>query len=146
MIQIATTNEQSKKLLDLGLNPETADLKRIRRSDYIMSIDYNDSQCDDSDYNIAWSLSKLISLIPERCCIDYDDTDDSEEDIFQEKKSDRVYLTIEDNSVFYRNNEFYPVLQFIYSLDLFDNLIYCIKYLVENNLFNKEYLKIEHEK
>lgn len=139
MIQIATTNEQSKKLLDLGLNPETADLKRIRRSDYIMSIDYNDSQCDDSDYDIAWSLSKLISLIPERCCIDY-------EDIFQEKKSDRGYLTIEDNSVFYRNNEFYPLLQFIYSLDLFDNLINCIKYLVENNLFNKEYLKIEDEK
>lgn len=139
MIQIATTNEQSKKLLDLGLNPETADLKRIKYTDYIMSIDYNDSQCDDSDYDIAWSLSKLISLIPKRCCIDY-------EDIFQEKKSYRVYLTIEGNSVFYRNNEFYPLLQFIYSLDLFDNLIYCIKYLVENNLFNKEYLKIEDGK
>lgn len=139
MIQIATTNEQSKKLLDLGLNPETADLKRIKYTDYIMSIDYNDSQCDDSDYDIAWSLSKLISLIPKRCCIDY-------EDIFLEKKSYRTYLTIEDNSVFYRNNEFYPLLQFIYSLDLFDNLIYCIKYLVENNLFNKEYLKIEDVK
>ena len=136
MIRIATTNEQSKKLLDLGLNPETADLKRIKRSDIIMPIDYNDSQCDDSDYDIAWSLSKLISLMPERCCIDY-------EDIFQEKKSDRGYLIIEDNSVFYRNNDFYPLLQFIYSLDLFDNLINCIKYLVENNLFNKEYLKIE---
>ena len=139
MIQIATTNEQSKKLLDLGLNPETADLKRIKRSDIIMSIDYNDSQCDDSDYNIAWSLSKLISLIPERCCIDY-------EYIFKEKKSYRVYLTIEGNSVFYRNNEFYPLLQFIYSLDLFDNLINCIKYLVENNLINKEYLNVDNEK
>ena len=49
MSQIATTIEQSKRLLDAGLDPESADMKHIRFDDEIP----------------AWSLSRLIDLIAE---------------------------------------------------------------------------------
>jgi hypothetical protein len=67
MAQIATTIEQSKKLVELGLSADTADM-------------YYPLPCDESDLpqvgeccfgcTPAWSLSALIELMPNKICID----------------------------------------------------------------------------
>lgn len=68
-----TTTEQSKKLVELGLNPDTADmhyLKIIRENDirYIPELLLDDNECDIP----CWSLGALLELMPK---IKEDDTD-----------------------------------------------------------------------
>ena len=60
----ATTIEQSRKLIELGLNTETADLYwwKYENKTYL-------SEMDDGEFNThtdtpAWSLSALLGLIP----------------------------------------------------------------------------------
>ena len=60
-----TTIEQSKKLVELGLNPDTADmqyLKIIRENDvkYIPELLLDDTECDIP----CWSLGALMELMP----------------------------------------------------------------------------------
>ena len=62
-----TTIEQSKKLLELGLNPETADMhfiKLIRDTDtvYIPELLY-DEPLSEIDYP-CWSLAALLDILP----------------------------------------------------------------------------------
>ena len=64
-MQHYTTIEQSKKLVGLGLNPETADmhyLKIIRANDvrYIPELLLDDNECDIP----CWSLGALMDLLP----------------------------------------------------------------------------------
>lgn len=61
---IATTIEQSKKLIDLGLDTKTADLYwwTYENKTYLSSM-------DDKEYQVrtdtpAWSLSALLALAP----------------------------------------------------------------------------------
>ena len=61
--QICTTIEQSKRLLELGLNPETADMRHIPYSEFSVPMKYNDGFFfDDSDYTPAWSLHRLMEI------------------------------------------------------------------------------------
>lgn len=74
--QIATTREQSERLLAMGVNPETADMswKEIPTAE---SFANGTEWTDESDYewilltdnlseaeHPAWSLSRLISMLP----------------------------------------------------------------------------------
>ena len=59
--QICTTKEQSQRLLDLGLKPETADMYIFDDEVYI-----GKSNVDDLP---AWSLHRLL------CMLDYDNAD-----------------------------------------------------------------------
>ena len=70
MNKICTSLEQSKKLMELGINVDTADMR------YSYIAPYNPSFCDDMVYTIdfakpldidipAWSLSALLNLMPE---------------------------------------------------------------------------------
>lgn len=59
--QICTTREQSKRLLELGLKPETADMYIFDNEVYI-----GKSNVDDLP---AWSLHRLL------CMLDYDNAD-----------------------------------------------------------------------
>lgn len=70
-----TSIEQSKKLLELGLNPESADMwwSRITIiSDDGLKIGYSVEPCNLSEFNYtkkdipAWSLGVLLELIPKR--------------------------------------------------------------------------------
>ena len=91
MTKICTSIEQSKKLLELGLNPDTADMFWLRiigetRNTYgdiipltedicQVAIDDNNlcfhqSSYDEDDTMPAWSLSALMSLMPQNCAID----------------------------------------------------------------------------
>lgn len=60
--QICTTKEQSQRLLDLGLKPETADCFHWSYSgtNYIGSIDEEGLSVDDVP---AWSLHRLIEIL-----------------------------------------------------------------------------------
>ena len=65
--QVCTTKEQSQRLLDLGLKPETADMCWLSISDVPSSIGYIDLEkvADELKFNIipAWSLHRLIELL-----------------------------------------------------------------------------------
>lgn len=74
-----TTIEQSRKLLELGLNPETADMfwqSNLNGSDrqYLLDIgkeeyfdiEINSEHCSIGNYDIpAWSLDTLLELMPD---------------------------------------------------------------------------------
>ena len=62
--QIATTQEQSIKLLALGLKPETADMCYNGYFESLpLEINRNNAIQDDQ-YIPAWSLSRLLELLP----------------------------------------------------------------------------------
>lgn len=127
--QICTTIEQSKRLLDLGLKPETADCFHWSYSgtNYIGSIDEEGLSVDDVH---AWSLHRLIELCPEYINIDgYADT----------TYWIKIYKHV--NKIIYEND----YNRFIYLGDgdnLFDTFIDCIEWLIKEGHFNKEYLKL----
>ena len=71
--QICTTKEQSQRLLDLGLKPETADMAHIAFGGGCMMIrPYNwvsTTEVDINNFYPAWSLHRLL------CMLDYDNAD-----------------------------------------------------------------------
>lgn len=65
--QICTTIEQSQRLLDLGLKPETADMYYfwLGGNDYCLKVDIDNNPLKynmDKTYIPAWSLHRLIEL------------------------------------------------------------------------------------
>lgn len=130
--QICTTKKQSKRLLELGLKPQTSDC-------YHYAIQYFDGVCyentgkmaiglrintdneghfdyllesfglDDMDCFIpAWSLHRLIAMLSDRY---------------------RCYIT--------------DYCDFKDRSKIYDEVISLIEWMIENGYFNKEYLKEE---
>lgn len=136
--QIATTREQSEKLIALGLKPETADmyLEKCRlpeAGDYylhtlIMNIDAEHwfRSRINRDIIPAWSLSRLLELLPTQIKIG-----STSEDIFG--------LYHENNGK--KWNLSYLGIQYFETESPFDSCIAAICWLIGNNKFNKEYLK-----
>lgn len=139
--QVCTNIYQSERLLKLGLDRETADMFHLRVvGDAEDEFDVNNfAECTESIYNKhsypsedtipAWSLSKLIDLMPEYIHFDaFADT--------------KYYLTLRP----------YCLLKVSYKQDsgswlygsessnLFDAIIDVIEYLIVNNHINKQYL------
>lgn len=125
--QIATTKEQSKRLLELGLNPETADMVY----EYDCTYPYDCHLCilEDGDYissNIitdsipAWSLHRLIDLCGAECM-----------PISFYKKG----------KILIRVNHIHPTHNGRSNYNHYDSLIDCIAWLIKENYFNKEDLK-----
>ena len=119
--QICTTIEQSKRLLELGLDADTSDMcwlaKKLWGNDveipeedrsYILSTDKDDSFCSryDVDCVPAWSLHRLIAMLPDR---------------------DRAWLT--------------DYCDFKDCSKIYNEVISLIEWMIENGHFNKEYLK-----
>lgn len=140
--QICTTVEQSKRLLELGLDVDTSDMcwlaKKLWGDDveipeedrsYILSTDKDDSFCSryDVDCVPSWSLHRLIAMLP---------------DFFSNLgrqfnlKMDKCFLRY----CTARNDEY---IYFQQKDTLYDNIIDCIEWLIKENKFNKEYLKEE---
>lgn len=113
--QICTTREQSQRLLDLGLKPETADMAHISFGGGGMMIrPYNwvsTTEVDIENFYPAWSLHRLIEL---------------------------GGFNVECKGLFWRVTGTY----FSESCDkIYDTIIDSIEALITENLFNKEYLK-----
>lgn len=131
--QICTTKEQSKRLLELGLRPGTADMYYfwLGGNDYYLKVDIDDNPLKynmDKTYIPAWSLHQLLELLPQDIYLDdYADT--------------RYWLVIDPMKVIYKNSHGL----WIYQCDeggLYDKLINTIEWTIKNNHFNKEYLKL----
>ena len=127
--QVCTTKEQSQRLLDLGLKPETADMAWVcvtkeGLTQWVMTLN---TPKNESNIDIpAWSLHRLKCLLPNK--IPY--------------KSG--YLTIEIinnvNLMFITDTSEQRVISFIHE-NLYESMIKCIKWLIKEGYFNKEYLK-----
>ena len=130
--QICTTKEQSERLLKLGLNPETADCclyPLITNPNQYLIMDRG-IQPFDTDETPAWSLHRLIGMLPQEIHLDnYVDT--------------CYYLTIKPfclTKVLYRQDGG-CWLYGSESSNLFDAIIDVIEKVINGIYFNKEYLK-----
>ena len=124
--QICTSRVQSERLIALGLKKETADMVHTylnRWDDYhIHEHNWSDISCDEQHIP-AWSLHRLINLIPERigiCGLEHK-------------------IAIRENSVRYVQSET-AYIGPIHGDTLYDKLINCIEWLIKEGYFNKEYL------
>lgn len=124
--QICTTIEQSKRLLDLGLKPETADCFHWEYAGrrYIGNID--DEGLTEKDVP-AWSLHRLIEMCPET--------------IFSKEHRSFYKLTLYKCSVRYVNDVDFVLHAPTSQVSIYDAMIEAIQWLIENNYLNTEYLK-----
>lgn len=139
--QVCTNIYQSERLLKLGLGRETADMFHLRVvGDAEDEFDVNNfAECTESIYNIhsypsedtipAWSLSKLIDLMPEY--IHFDTFEDT-----------KYYLTLRPYcllKVSYKQDSG-SLLCGSESYNLFDAIIDVIEYLILEKHFDKQFL------
>lgn len=62
---IATTIEQSKKLIELGLSADTADMWIVQENLVAKSADFDKpDDCEAENVSPAWSLSALLDILP----------------------------------------------------------------------------------
>lgn len=130
--QVCTTVNQSNHLLNLGLNPETADMIHSYEEDegWTFLQTYVDDWClgtrITSDYLPAWSLSRLMELCPKRLkSCDFVDRD--------------YILTITPDKIIYKN-DFHEWLYTRDDTNLFNRMIGMIEWLITNNYLDKKYL------
>ena len=135
--QICTTKEQSQRLLDLGLKPETADMVLLKELAYdevahciydadtymIRPIDYLVGE-KHRGHIPAWSLHRLIEMLPTVITQDYYS----------------LILGINATCIYYADNEYAETFKAI-ECNLYDCVVKCIEWLIKEDYFNKEYLK-----
>lgn len=114
--QICTTKEQSQRLLDLGLKPETADMVLIYNIFINTYEPLPKSFPTEHKCNIpAWSLHRLIEMC--------------------NKIQFGMTISIYDNEVTI-DGDLFEVFD-----NTYDNLISVIEWLIKGGRFNGEYLK-----
>jgi len=133
--QICTNKEQSERLIALGLKKETADLWLTTGIVGYMPTAMVFSGCEYtatenklcSDDIPAWSLHRVIAMCPP-CIIDIRPC---------------LHKTILDRSLHYceENNKEEFEKSFSVHLNLYDNIIDCIEWLIKEGYFPKEYLE-----
>ena len=125
--QICTTREQSERLIALGLKKETADMKWLGCSDENGDIYYMLSDVPHHFRSTdipAWSLHRLIEMMP--TLIGWRDK--------------QYWLDVNNDGVCYSTSMSYALVEFIAD-NLYDNIIFCIEWLIKEGYFNKEYLE-----
>lgn len=126
---ISTTREQSRRLLALGLKPETADMHytsipTLKADTLQVSANiYLDLGSPENGETPSWSLSRLLEMMPE-----YID------------KQEQIILMIEPPFICYYDTEFKGQHHFTTQIDIFDNCVDMISWLIHNGYFNQGYL------
>ena len=133
--QICTTEEQSNRLLALGLKKETADMCWNKLTLHGTPVTYP-SQDVWSNYSIisdshfpAWSLHRLMEMVPFN---------------LRDKKGYTYDFMIEDDntiSYYYFSEHSWYCNKYWGKNNLYDNFIDCIEWLIKEGYFNKEYLE-----
>lgn len=123
--QICTTEEQSERLLALGLKKKTADMGLA--GDIPIAIEDWKTQDTTLINSPAWSLHRLKRLLPEKAY--YGDGY-----LRVEVVNENVYIVLVIENVEQR------VLKYTKG-NLYDNLISCIEFHIKEGYFNKEYLE-----
>ena len=123
--QVCTSIEQSRRLLELGLKKETADIcysfDSVITQPFIPSDIFRcvvDTDTENKNTIPAWSLHRLVSLT---------NTDDIKIACNEKHCWGGNVLKIAQRKAFEKDN-------------LYDNLIDCIEWLIKEGYFNKEYL------
>ena len=121
--KVCTSVEQSKRLLAMGLKPETADCYN-RQEEYGFSNWIGKPSLPDDIP--AWSLHRLLYCLMPNSVKDY-------------------YLAIYSGYVVTYDSlcgSSYEVCKdFNESLNIYENIVDCIEWLIKEDYFNKEYLK-----
>lgn len=122
--QICTTEEQSERLLALGLKRETADCVMMYYDGWhIGEAEHFDF--DKDPVEPVWSLHRLIEIMPSTL-----------QDLYE--------LDFSKHGVYYADfsNGSFNFVQSFAKPDktLYDNVIDCIEWLIKEGYFNKEYL------
>lgn len=125
--QVATTREQSERLLALGLKKETADCGHCSYGGTYIVPKYPNIHNWDNDIP-AWSLHRLVEMIPFTIWHTEHENSPRLEHTFWFSKYAPNYNSNED--IDFRE---YP--------NLYDNIIDCIEWLINEGHFNKDYLE-----
>lgn len=123
---ISTIRKQSKMLLALGVKPETADMfYNLHFASASPEINnYGANLYKDKKFIPSWSLVRLMEMMPTAIDNDYcSATLQITPPVIQYWSFDKEESCV----IFNRTN-------------IFHNAIACIKWLIRNNYFNKEYL------
>lgn len=131
--QVCTTKEQSQRLLELGLKPETADMEiEIFKGDNsisgYVSKGYWEAEISEELVELipAWSLHRLIEILPSGI-----------------KQIDCYYnLIFEKNVIQYEEYGIDVLKSFWGGTNFYDNIVDCIEWLIKEGYFNKEYLNL----
>ena len=120
---ICTSRVQSERLLSLGLKKETADCALLPLTDKVTSVLVKPSTKDIKNTIPAWSLHRLIEMMPEEMyggllCI-FKDSIRYEELIMD--RPEAHFEVVGDN--------------------MYENAISCIEWLIKEGYFPKEYLE-----
>lgn len=122
--QISTTREQSERLVELDVKPETADMCF---DDYglLIATTYSELKEHLCDVKLtpSWSLSRLLEMMPK-----YID------------KREEVLLMIEPPIIAYYDTQYKGRQHFTTYPNIFENCISMIDWLIRNGHFNKKYL------
>lgn len=123
MTQVCTTIEQSKKLEELGIDVESADMH------YWFDANYNEffiepsKASDNMEKMPAWSLGALIKLLPDTIILD---------------NGDVCGLSVLNIGVYYRGFVDRNIVQGFENENIFDNCVNMIEWAVRN-----EHIKIK---
>ena len=134
--QICSSIEQSRRLLELGLKKETADMiwTHAYYSTWAATARENPLYFHEADEDTipAWSLHRLLCFLPKHIQV-YDE-------VWKFKRN--LYLSIdEDFNIRYEENIDEPCFDKIFwAYDIYQNCIDCIEWLIKEGYFPKEYL------
>ena len=139
--QICTTREQSERLLALGLKKETADMAHnkntvIPKYKIVPVSDWGLlSELEEITYIPAWSLHRLLSLLPKYIRV--------RKESFGRFRWTILELTIDaELVVWYREDiDNFKVNENFYAEDIYTSLCDCIEWLIKEGYFNKDYLE-----
>ena len=121
--QIATTTEQSERLIALGLKKDTADM--VHRSIGITPFNVWDKQEIEDNFYPAWSLHRLIEMMPL--------------DVIPEGGFDNCFTLIKNYPKGYSVE--YDGFSYYHKENIYDTIIEGIEHLIKEGYFNKEYLE-----
>lgn len=142
--QVCTTSKQSERLLALGLKKETADcnvMLTIRGEMYHIGFDMNRyrDMCFryglDHNYQPAWSLHRLLKMLPQEVKIK-----GTEYRLSIDHHLCVEYITEEPQSRVKMSGELSNPIKYFWKDNVFDRIICCVEWLIDKGYFNKEFL------
>jgi len=130
--QICTTREQSERLLALGLKKETADMVHYKSASMkewgALATPFTKDCEGCKSYYPAWSLHRLVEMIPLDIWHTEYENGPRLKHTFWFCKHAPSYNSIEN-------------IDFRAHPNLYDNIIDCIEWLINEDYFNKDYLE-----
>ena len=122
--QICTSREQSERLLKLGLKKEAADCYWVKPfNEWFPIVDRGEQGIDEEDIP-AWSLHRLLSLLPRNVRIGKNYYD----------------LVIVQNEFIRLADDLGDTYKYFDKEELYEGLLDCIEWLIKEGYFKKEYL------